>query len=140
MNLEMPKYIKSEKFGEIRGFLRVEEARFIAEEGLKVTNYIDREIIVNILLVKTLTEYELDLSEDIDYDLLYHSGLISKLQSVSGVELIWDYIYDYESMNKQIQRTLEKLGDALEKLPNQKELGKLIDKTLKKIEKIKSGK
>ncbi|MGL4453664.1 MAG: hypothetical protein ACRCTZ_21100 [Sarcina sp.] len=143
MKLEYPKDYNSTRFGNIRGYLKVDEARFIAEESLKLNNYIDREILIDILLLETLTDYEMPEDGEVEYDLLKHSGFIDEVKNTKGVNIIYEYIRDYESVERQLERTLLKANLALdtfvEKMPDSKGLQKIINTTLKKIEKIKGA-
>lgn len=123
----------------IKPYLTQAEIEVIVQQALPVENYLIRKQVINLLLIAMCTDYK--INEDEDYDLLAISGLVNVVRdSVTNLSEVDAYINDYESTVKVLDRALQKANATLEvvinKVPDSKQLNKIVTSFTKKLEKL----
>lgn len=137
MKIELKnKEVKITEFGEIKTYLKESEMIYIVELVKDIKDYFIREKIVNLFLIKFLTNYDV---EEYEYDLMLSSGLIECVRETVNKYCL-DSIYNAIDENLSWKNMIEEvLNKGIDKLPNTKEIKSILRNFTKKLEELKNG-
>jgi len=120
----------------------------IEGSNLKRINYLSKDILYTILLIKHLTNLDLDSVENkLElYDYLSDNYIIDDIKIVIKGLCKLEYIIDEEleqeiKINNSFEKTIKTiLDDLMKKIPSADELSKLVDKVKSEVENFDSSK
>ena len=138
LNLEMPKKIRTKQHNiEITPYLTTAQIGVIVANCITIDDVVMRNQLVNEYILKFVADIEIDTIEE--YDLLYTNGVIDDIVAkVNNYVDLMDMLQQANDMGNVVRTALNKVVD---KIPDEKNLPKVVEKIAKKLKDMsKEGK
>lgn len=133
LDLKMPEKVKTKKHGiEIIPYLTTAQIGVIVSNCITIDDVVMRNQLVDEYVLRFVADIEIETTEE--YDLLKSNGVVDEIFiKVQNIPDLYDALTEANDMGNVVRTALNNLVD---KIPDEKQLPKLIDKLTKKLKEI----